>query len=147
MKLNELVKGTGRARKRLGRGSGSGLGKTSGRGHKGQKARTGGYHKVAFEGGQMPLYRRLPKRGFVSRSHPDYAIVNLRDFSRPLFESESVITPELLIKSGLIKGVKDGIKVLGVGDLSRSIEIHAHLASSSAKSKIEAAGGKLVILQ
>lgn len=146
MKLNELVKGARKAPKRLGRGAGSGLGKTSGRGHKGQKARSGGYHKIGFEGGQMPLHRRLPKRGFTSRSHTEYALLNVRDLSHAAISGEAVINPEILIKSRVVRHLKDGVKILGVGDISRPVEVHVHAASESAKKKIEAAGGKVIIL-
>jgi large subunit ribosomal protein L15 len=144
MKLNELARGARQARKRVGRGVGSGLGKTSARGHKGQKARSGGFHKVAFEGGQMPLYRRLPKRGFVSRRHVTYALLNLSDLGRESLAGESVITPDLLLSKRVVSHVRDGIKVLGTGSLARAVEIRAHRFSESAKQKIEAAGGKVV---
>ena len=146
MKLNELVKGAGQARKRLGRGTGSGLGKTSGRGHKGQRARSGGYHKVGFEGGQMPLHRRLPKRGFTSHCHSDFALFNLSGLAHEKLASVAVINPELLLELNLVRKLKDGIKVLGRGEVTRPIELHAHAISASAQQKIEAAGGKVVLL-
>lgn len=147
MKLNELVKGARENRKRLGRGTGSGLGKTSGRGHKGQKARAGGYHKVGFEGGQMPLSRRLPKRGFVSHRHLDFALLNLGVLSRnEKLQGERTITPQLLLEKGIVSDLKGGLKILGSGELDRPIDIHAHRVSEGAKKKIAAAGGKIVLL-
>lgn len=146
MKLNELVKGARKTRKRLGRGTGSGLGKTAGRGNKGQKARSGGFHKIAFEGGQMPLHRRLPKRGFTSHRHLDYALVNLKALAHHAIAGISSITPELLLEKRVISSLKHGLKILGVGEITRAVEVHAHAVSESAKQKIEAAGGKVVLL-
>lgn len=147
MKLNTLVKGAVSNRKRLGRGTGSALGKTSGRGHKGQKARSGGFHKVGFEGGQMPLQRRLPKRGFISHRHRDFALLNIEDLdSNKKLQAETQITPELLLEKRVVSDLKDGLKILGTGEIKRALHVHAHFISESAKKKIEAAGGKVVIV-
>jgi len=136
--------GSHRNRKRIGRGHGSGTGKTAGKGHKGQKARSGGSIKAGFEGGQMPLQRRLPKRGFTPLSRKEYALVNLRDLE--LFETGSVVDVEALGKAGLIGQLKDGIKVLGDGDLTKSLTVRAHKFSKSAQDKIAAAGGTVEVL-
>jgi len=136
--------GSHRNRKRIGRGHGSGTGKTAGKGHKGQKARSGGSIKAGFEGGQMPLQRRLPKRGFTPLSRKEYALVNLRDLE--LFEIGSVVDIEALGKAGLIGQLKDGIKVLGDGDLTKSLTVRAHKFSKSAQDKIAAAGGTVEVL-
>ena len=136
--------GSHRNRKRIGRGHGSGTGKTAGKGHKGQKARTGGSVKPGFEGGQMPLQRRLPKRGFNPLTHKEYALVNLRDLE--LFESGSVVDVEALGKAGLIGQLKDGVKILGDGELTKSLTIKAHKFSKSAQEKITAAGGNVEVL-
>lgn len=136
--------GSHRNRKRIGRGHGSGTGKTSGKGHKGQKARAGGSVKPGFEGGQMPLQRRLPKRGFNPLTHKEYALVNLRDLE--LFESGSVVDVEALGKAGLIGQLKDGVKILGDGDLTKSLTVKAHKFSKSAQEKIAAAGGNVEVL-
>jgi large subunit ribosomal protein L15 len=136
--------GSTKNRKRLGRGQGSGTGKTSGKGHKGQNARSGGGVKPGFEGGQMPLQRRLPKRGFTPLSRKEYALVNLRDLAQ--FEPESVVDVEALSKSGLIGQVKDGVKVLGDGELGHALTVKAHKFSKSAVAKIEAAGGKVEVI-
>lgn len=143
MKLNELSpsEGSTKARKRLGRGEGSGLGKTSGRGHKGFKSRSGGNVRPGFEGGQMPIHRRLPKRGFTNIFKKQFAILNIKDLER--FESGSVIDEALLVKEGLVNGKRDGIKILGQGDIKQSITIKSCAVSKSAKEKIEAAGGKV----
>lgn len=147
MRLNELVKGARTSRKRVGRGAGSGLGKTSGRGHKGQKARSGGYHKVGFEGGQMPIQRRLPKRGFVSRNRLQFSILNVGDLdSNDQLKADTLVTPELLLEKRVLSDLQCGLKILGFGNVSRAVEIHAHRISESAKQKIEAAGGKVVLL-
>lgn len=146
IKLHNLSPGQGaRAeRKRKGRGIGSGLGKTAGRGHKGQKARSGGSVRRGFEGGQMPLIRRLPKRGFTNIFKEEVAIVNVKDLSR--FTEGSVVTPELLYDEGLVKkqGVK--IKLLGKGDLDRPLTIKVHKVSKAAAEKVEAAGGKVEVI-
>jgi large subunit ribosomal protein L15 len=133
--------GSTHSKKRIGRGHGSGTGKTSGKGHKGQNARSGGGVKAGFEGGQMPLQRRLPKRGFAPLSRKVYALVNLRDLE--LFETGSVVDLEAMGKAGLIGQLKDGVKVLGDGDLSKSLTVKAHKFSKSAQAKIEAAGGTI----
>ena len=144
MKLNELSpsKGTLQSRKRLGRGVGS-RGSTSGRGHKGQNARSGGGVRIGFEGGQMPLHRRLPKRGFHNIFKKKFAILNVKDLAK--FEKDSVIDESALIKAGLVKGKYDGIKILGNGniDFSLVIKSNACVLSNSAKEKIESAGGKI----
>ena len=149
MKLHELKpnKGGGsKARKRLGRGIGSGLGKTSGRGHDGQNARSGGGVRPGFEGGQMPLFRRLPKRGFTNIFAKKFAIVNIEDLN--VFSDDTAVTPELLINEGLVKKGKaiDGIKVLGNGELTKKLDVKAHGFSKSAAEKIEAAGGKVEVI-
>ena len=136
--------GSHRNRKRIGRGHGSGTGKTAGKGHKGQKARSGGSIKAGFEGGQMPLQRRLPKRGFTSLAHKVYALVNLRDLE--LFEAGSVVDLEALGKAGLIGQVKDGLKVLGDGELTKALTVKAHKFSKSAQEKIAAAGGTTEVI-
>jgi large subunit ribosomal protein L15 len=141
MKLNELTSGGNAKAYRKGRGAGSGNGKTSGRGHKGQKARSGGGVRPGFEGGQMPLYRRLPKRGFNNkRFAPDYIIVNLEDLEK--FEGTEV-TAKALAEQGIITlpKVNDGIKVLGNGELTKKLDVKAVKFSASAKEKIEKAGG------
>ncbi len=136
--------GSTKNRKRLGRGPGSGTGKTAGKGHKGQNARSGGGIKPGFEGGQMPLQRRLPKRGFTSLNKKVYALVNLRDLDA--FDAGSVIDIEVLGKAGLIGSVKDGVKILADGELSKALTVQAHKFSKSAAEKIEAAGGKAEVL-
>ena len=146
MKLNELspAKGSIKKKKRLGRGDASGKGGTSGRGHKGQKARSGGYHKTGFEGGQMPLQRRLPKVGFTNIFKKDVAIVNLDQLCT--FESGSEITYETLLDKGLISKAKDGIKVLGRGKIDKALKIKVNKCSQSAREKIEAAGGSVEVV-
>ena len=131
-------------RKRIGRGSGSCWGKTSGKGHKGQNARSGGGVKPGFEGGQMPLQRRLPKRGFTPLSKKVYALVNLRDLDA--FEAGSVVDLQALGKAGLINELKDGVKILADGELKKALTVQAHKFSKSAVEKIEAAGGKAEVL-
>jgi large subunit ribosomal protein L15 len=145
MKLSDLAPAPGsrKKKKRVGRGPGSGHGKTSCRGHKGQKARTGGGTKPGFEGGQMPLQRRLPKRGFTSIFRKQYAVVNLAALDK-LAESE--ITPEILIKEGIVKKIQDGIKILGSGEISRPITVTAHAFSVSARDKIIKAQGKVEVI-
>ena len=141
MKLNELTSGGNAKAYRKGRGAGSGNGKTSGRGHKGQKARSGGGVRPGFEGGQMPLYRRLPKRGFNNkRFAPDYIIVNIADLEK--FEGTEV-TAKALAEQGIITlpKVNDGIKILGNGDITKKLDVKATKFSASAKEKIEKAGG------
>jgi large subunit ribosomal protein L15 len=134
-------KGARKTRKRVGRGPGSGHGKTSCRGHKGQNARSGGGTPVGFEGGQMPLKRRLPKRGFTNIFKKRYALIKVKDLCQ--FEKDSVVDPEALIKSGLVKKLYDGIKVLGDGEIDRPVVLKVHKWSQSAYNKIAAAGGKV----
>lgn len=146
MKLHELkpVAGARKERNRLGRGIGSGNGKTSGRGHKGQNARSGGGVRPGFEGGQNPLFRRIPKRGFTNINRKDYAIVNLDQLNR--FEEGTEVTPALLIESGVVKAEKSGIKILGNGNLSKKLTVKAHKFSGSAVKAIETAGGSHEVL-
>ncbi|AMV71510.1 50S ribosomal protein L15 [Desulfuromonas sp. DDH964] len=136
--------GSTKNRKRLGRGPGTGQGKTSGKGHKGQKARSGGSIKAGFEGGQMPLQRRLPKRGFTPLSKKVYALVNLHDIAQ--FEAGSVIDLEALGKVGLINQIYDGVKILGDGELTVALTVKAHKFSKSAAEKIAAAGGQAEVI-
>jgi large subunit ribosomal protein L15 len=137
--------GSKRNRKRIGRGPGSGTGKTAGKGHKGQKARSGGSIKAGFEGGQMPLQRRLPKRGFKSLDKKVYALVNLREL-QALFEAGSVVDLEAMGQAGLFNKIHDGIKVLGDGELDKALTVRAHKFSQSALDKIAAAGGKAEVI-
>lgn len=143
MKLHELSPAVGstKERKRIGRGAGSGQGKTAGKGHKGQKARAGRGIRPGFEGGQMPLQRRLPKRGFNNIFRKEIAIVNVADIDAA-FENGAVVTIEALIEKGLVKKELDGVKVLGHGEMSKSLTVQVNAYSASAKEKIEAAGGK-----
>ncbi len=147
MKLHELQpnEGSTKIRKRVGRGAGSGLGKTSGKGHKGQNARSGGGVRVGFEGGQLPLFRRLSKRGFNNYNFRTvYATVNVSDLER--FEDGTVITKELLKENGLIKKELDGIKILGNGELTKKLTVQANKFSNTAKEKIENNGGKIEVI-
>ncbi len=147
MKIHNLTPAEGSKRrvKRIGRGPGSGHGKTATKGHKGQKARSGGTKGSAFEGGQTPLQRRLPKRGFKnSLFKKEYAILNLKDLTR--LGDIDIITPEILLQKRIIRNIKDGIKILGDGDINKPLTIKAHVFSSSAASKINAAGGKAEVL-
>lgn len=147
MKLHELSPNEGStfSRKRRGRGAGSGLGKTAGRGHKGQNARSGGGVRPGFEGGQNPLYRRVPKRGFNNdRFATVFAIVNLDQLNR--FEAGTEVTPELLLNEGILKNPRDGIKILGNGDLNVKLTVKAHKFSQSATDKIQAAGGSTEVI-
>ena len=147
MKLHELVanEGATHKKKRLGSGRGSGLGKTSGKGQKGQKARSGGGKGAVFECGQLPLYRRLPKRGFTNAKFKvEYAVINLDDLNR--FEDGTVVTPALLKEVGLIKNQLDGIKVLGTGELTKKLTIQANKFSASALVKIEKSGSKAEVI-
>lgn len=147
MKLNELKYNEGSKKdiKRLGRGSSSGTGKTSGRGENGQKSRSGGGVRVGFEGGQLPLYRRLPKRGFSNAMFKKvYAVINVSDLNR--FEEGTEVTPELLFEMGIIKKQLSGIKVLGNGELEKKLTVRAHKFSNIAKEKIEAKGGKAEVI-
>lgn len=146
MRLEDLKPATGskKEKKRVGRGPGSGHGKTACKGHKGQKARSGGAKGAGFEGGQMPLQRRLPKRGF--KNYPfkkEYSVINLKDLS---VLTEDLITPEILQKSGIIKDLKDGLKVLGEGEINRPITIKANAFSQSALNKITLAGGRAEVI-
>jgi len=141
MKLHELkpAAGSRKSPKRVGRGPGSGTGKTAGRGHKGQKSRSGYSKKPGFEGGQMPLHRRLPKRGFTNIFRTEYRIVNVDRLSA--FEAGSVVDPEALLKAGLLAKGKDAVKVLGNGEIGVALTVRAHRFTGSAAKKIEAAGG------
>ena len=145
MKLHELqpAAGSTAAPKRLGRGVGSGLGKTSGKGHKGAKARSGGGKRPGFEGGQMPLTRRLPKRGFTNIYRKEYAIVNISALNA--LDDGTVVTAEVLRDNGLIKDVRDSVKILGGGELTRKLTVTVDKVTASAKEKIEAAGGKVEV--
>ncbi len=142
MNLQDLAPypGSTKKRKRVGRGTGSGHGKTSCRGHKGQNSRSGGGVKPGFEGGQMPLQRRLPKRGFTNIFQKQYAIVNLSTLEKL---SETTITPEVLVSEGIVKDIKDGIKILGFGEITKAITVKAHAFSASAKTKITEAQGSI----
>ena len=142
MKLHELgpAAGSTTAPKRLGRGVGSGLGKTSGKGHKGAKARSGGGKRPGFEGGQMPLYRRVPKKGFTNIFRTEYATVNVGQLE--IFENGATVTVEALKVAGLIKKTLDGVKILGNGDLTKKLTVEAAKFTGTAKQKIEALGGK-----
>jgi large subunit ribosomal protein L15 len=146
MKLHELKPAEGSVKEALrkGRGPGSGLGKTAGRGQKGQKSRSGGGVRPGFEGGQMPLVRRLPKRGFTNVFAKVYSIVNLKDLE--VFEENTLVTPELLKEAGLIRKAQDNIKILGDGDLTKKLTVQAHKFSKSAQDKIEALGGKAEVI-
>lgn len=146
MKLHELspAPGSRKERKRVGRGTGSGTGKTSGRGHKGQNARSGGGVRPGFEGGQNPLYRRLPKRGFTNPTRKEYAIVNIEELNS--FAADTEVTPELLSAQGIVKNAKSGIKILGNGDVTVKLTVKANKFSQSAVEKIEAAGGKTEVI-
>ena len=146
MKLHELqpAPGSRKERTRVGRGIGSGKGKTSGRGQKGQNARSGGGVRLGFEGGQTPLFRRLPKRGFTNINRKEYAIVNLDKLNR--FEDGTEVTPELLLETGVISKLKSGVKILGKGQIETKLTVKAHKFSASAKEAIEAAGGKTEVI-
>lgn len=146
MKLHELQynEGARSSRKRLGRGQGSGQGKTAGKGHKGQNARSGGGVSLGFEGGQTPLFRRIPKRGFTNRTRKEYAIVNVS--SLDIFDNGTVVTTELLLEVGLVKKTLDGIKILGNGELSKKLTVNANKFSKSAVVVIEKAGGSVVVI-
>ncbi|MGQ8875678.1 50S ribosomal protein L15 [Paenibacillus amylolyticus] len=146
MKLHELSPSPGsrKERKRLGRGPSSGTGKTSGRGHKGQNARSGGGVRPGFEGGQNPLYRRLPKRGFVNPTRKEYAVVNIEDLNSLAAGTE--VTPEFLMTNGVVKNAKSGIKILGNGEVTVKLTVKANKFSQSAVEKIEAAGGTTEVI-
>ena len=147
MKMNTIhpAEGATKTRKRVGRGPGSGLGKTSGRGENGQKSRSGYSRKAGFEGGQLPLYRRLPKRGFTNaRFKVEFATINLSDLNK--FEDGAVVTPELLEEMGLLKNQLDGVKVLGNGTLEKKLTVRANKFSSKAQEQIEKLGGKVEVI-
>ena len=146
MRIEDIrpAEGSTKNKKRVGRGVGSGHGKTACKGHKGQKARSGGTKGAGFEGGQMPLQRRIPKRGFTNIFKKEYAIINLDTLEA--LKDDAVITPELLIEKGVIKKMKDGLKVLANGSIQRPVTIKANAFSTSAAAKIEAAGGKTEVL-
>jgi len=147
MKLHELhpAEGSTTAQKRLGRGTGSGLGKTSGKGHKGAKARSGGGKRPGFEGGQMPLYRRIPKRGFNNIFGTEFAEVNVESLEEK-FNDGDTVTAEKLLEAGIIKKTLDGVKILGNGDLTKKLTVQAQKFTAGAKEKIEAAGGKAEVI-
>ena len=146
MKLHELhpAEGSTASQKRLGRGSGSGLGKTSGKGHKGAKARSGGGKRPGFEGGQMPLYRRVPKRGFNNVFRTEYAEVNVERLEA--FEDGATVNAQALLEKKIIRKELDGVKILGGGELTRKLTVQAAKFSASAKEKIEAVGGKAEVI-
>ena len=146
MKLHDLKPAVGAttAPKRLGRGTGSGLGKTSGKGHKGAKARSGGGKRPGFEGGQMPLTMRLPKRGFTNKWRKEYVAINVDRLN--IFEDGQVVTPVELIEMGITKNILDGIKIMGNGEITKKLTVKANNFTASAKEKIEAAGGKVEVI-
>ena len=146
MKLHELspAEGSKKAVKRIGRGPASGQGKTAGKGHKGQKARAGRGMRPGFEGGQMPLYRRLPKRGFKNIFAKEYSEVNVEQLNR--FEDNAVVDPVALVEAGILKNVLDGVRVLGSGELSKALTVRAQGFTKGAQQKIEAAGGKVEVI-
>ncbi|MBO5047136.1 MAG: 50S ribosomal protein L15 [Clostridia bacterium] len=146
MKLHELspAEGSAKAAWRKGRGAGSGNGKTAGKGHKGQNARSGGGVRLGFEGGQIPLYRRLPKRGFTNVFATTYAIVNVEALNA--FEDGAVVNAEALLEKGIIKKALDGVKILGRGELTKKVTVQAAIFSASAKEKIESVGGKCEVV-
>ena len=146
MKLHEMKynEGARSSIKRLGRGQGSGQGKTAGKGHKGQNARSGGGVAIGFEGGQTPLYKRIPKRGFTNFTRKEYAVINLDVLNR--FEDDAVVTPEVLKETGIVKKQLDGIKVLGNGKLEKKLTVKCNKISASAKKAIEEVGGTVEVL-
>lgn len=146
MNLHELKynEGARKNTKRLGRGQGSGQGKTAGKGHKGQNARSGGGVAIGFEGGQTPIYKRIPKRGFTNFTRVEYAIINLDQLN--MFEEGTVVDPVALVATGLVKKLKDGIKVLGNGTLEKKLTVKCHKISASAKEAIEKVGGQVEVL-
>lgn len=129
---------------RRGRGHGSGNGKTAGKGHKGQKARSGGKPRIGFEGGQMPLYRRIPKRGFTNRNSKDIVGVNVSRLEA--FDNDAVVTVELLCETGIVRNPRDGVKILGGGELTKKLTVQANAFSAAAKEKIEAVGGTVEVI-
>lgn len=147
IKIHDLSPGkdSKKSCKRIGRGTGSGHGKTSCRGHKGQKSRSGGGVRPGFEGGQMPLQRRLPKRGFTNIYKKHYALININNLKR--FEAETILDMEALKKAGLVKNIKDGVKLLGDGEISHPLVIKVHKVSKTARKKMEAAGGRVEIIK
>ena len=147
MKLNNLspARGSRKAPKRLGRGVGSGRGKTAGRGSKGHNSRSGGGVRPGYEGGQMPLHRRLPKRGFTNIFRKKILVINIKDLNK--FESGSLVDEAALVQSGIVKGRRDGIKLLGQGEIDYPLTIKVNQVSSGARAKIEAAGGKVEVLK
>lgn len=147
MKLHDLrpAPGTTKEKKRLGRGTASGQGKSAGKGQKGQLSRSGGGTRPGFEGGQMPLYRRLPKVGFTNIFRKEYAVVNLSDLEEK-FENGAIVNLEALKAAGLVKAVKSGVKILGTGDLTKNLTVQAHKFSQTAAGKITAAGGKVEVI-
>ena len=146
MKLHDLKPAVGAttAPKRLGRGTGSGLGKTSGKGHKGAKARSGGGKGPGFEGGQIPLMRRIPKRGFTNKFRTEYCAINVDRLN--IFEDGQVVTPVELIEAGITKNILDGIKIMGNGEITKKLTVKANKFTATAKEKIEAAGGKAEVI-
>ncbi len=146
MNLSELKSpaGSNKNKKRVGRGIGSGHGKTSTRGHKGQKARSGGGTRPGFEGGQMPLQRRLPKRGFNNIFRKEYVIINVKDLNR--FEDGTEVTPEVLLQAGLIKSLKEKVKILGDGELEKKLVLKVNKVSQQAQEKVTAKGGKVEVI-
>jgi large subunit ribosomal protein L15 len=146
MKLHELeyTEGARKARKRVGRGPGSGVGKTAGRGTKGQNARSGGGVRPGFEGGQTPIYRRLPKRGFTNIYRKEYSIVNVEALN--VFDNDTVVTPEMLLEKRIARKLESGLKILGEGKLDKKLTVKAHKFSKSAISAIEQAGGSVEVI-
>ena len=146
MKLHELqpTAGSRRDNWRRGRGEGSGNGKTAGKGHKGQNARSGGGVRLGFEGGQLPLFRALPKRGFKNVNHVNYAVINVSALER--FEAGTLVTPALLVETGLVRKEYDGLKVLGKGKLTKALTVQAHKFSKTAEKAITEAGGKIEVI-
>jgi large subunit ribosomal protein L15 len=146
MRLHELrpAEGSKKSPKRIGRGTGSGWGKSAGKGQKGQNSRSGGGVRPGFEGGQMPLYRRLPKRGFTNIFAKEYTCINVDRLN--IFENGTEVTPELLLQTGMVKKLNDGIKILGNGSLEKNLTVKANKISKAAAEKIEAAGGKVEVI-
>lgn len=146
MRLHDLkpAAGSRKAPKRVGRGTGSGLGRNAGKGEKGQNSRSGGGVRPGFEGGQMPLYRRLPKRGFTNIFAKEIIAINIDRLN--IFEDGTEVTPEIMIENGLIGKIKDGVKILGNGELTKKLTVKAHKFSKTAEDKIQAAGGKVEVI-